>query len=174
MYLDDKVHMSRLIQKLTAIAFLSLSLLVLCAQIRNPEDVFRDKVKEEGNGWLTKHFGEDIPEVSRAHGLVTSHQHSIQLKKEQLKKTLEELSEDKARQLITEKIQNLTKQEEKLIDITERLEEITYTYILMHSAYLLLPEQTDEADMKALISDINLELRSAEEIEKGINTSITE
>lgn len=146
-------------------------LLLIVYQAQSPEDAFRKKIQEEGNGWLTRHFGEKIPEVARAHEQITANLQKLQAQKQKLEQTMLELSDKNAQQLIRKKIDNLTSHETKLTDLTEKAEAITYTYILMHSVHQLIPQQADDEDMKRLLSEINHELRQTEEIEKEINHS---
>lgn len=148
--------------------------LTLIYRAKDPELAFRDKIQEGGNGWLTRHFGTHFPEVDQAQNNLIANLHSTRDKKAKLEQTLQELSDANARQLIQDKIRILTQQEEKLDEITERLEEITYTYILLKSAQHLLPAQADEEDMKVLISEVNAELRQTEEIEQELNATTIE
>lgn len=135
----------------------------------NTESAFRDKVEQESKGWLTRHFGTRFPEIATAHANLCVHQHSLRTKIEKLEQTQQELSDTNAQRIISDNIYALTQQEAKLTEICEKLEELTYTYILVHSAQQLLPKLADSEDMKALLSEINQELRVTEEIEKSIN-----
>lgn len=132
------------------------------------EETLQITVRKSGNGWLVRHFGSRIAGVSLIYERVTLHQGKIREQKTRLSRALQELSDAHAQQVIRDKFAFLSQQEEKLAEIIDRLEELTYTYILMHSAHQLLPELSNEEDMNELLSEINKELKSTEEIEQEI------
>lgn len=153
---------------LILLALLPIVIVVIALSI-DTEDAFRDKVGQEGKGWLTRHFGTRFPEIETAHANLCVHQRRLRIKIEKLEQTQQELSDTNAQRIISDNTYALTQQEDKLTEICEKLEELTYTYILVHSARQLLPKLADSEDMKALLSEINQELRVTEEIEKSIN-----
>lgn len=134
-----------------------------------PKNTFEAEVQEEGNGWLMRHLGNNIPEINRARQSVEVYHTSISTRKTRLQEELDKLTAPDAQNFVKNKIEQLNQQEAKLNLVVAQLEEITYSYLLMKYAKNVLPTCIEEGELKHIIEESNRQLQQAEEIEREIN-----
>lgn len=137
------------------------------------EQAFKEEIMREGVGWLTRQFGNSIPNAQYAHETILNHKDTIKTKRDKLEQTLAQLSSQEARKIVCQQLSFLKEQDSKLSLLLEALEESTYTYLLMIYAHQVIPTQTDNEDLHNIIGEIDHALKTVEEIEKEIN-NITE